>query len=100
MASQQAEKLKEKFDTSTAEECEPLTFGDLEEGDQFICFPLPGDNSGHGGFKKGSYLFTKESMEVTNTSTSVTSGNGIRNVDKNISSFPLSMIVLKVMCRN
>ena len=36
-----------------------LTFGDLEIGDKYIGFPLPGDNQGHGGFKGGSYLFKK-----------------------------------------
>jgi hypothetical protein len=38
---------------------EKLTFGDLEEGDEFIAFPRPGDNSGHGGYKIGHRVFTK-----------------------------------------
>lgn len=41
-------------------ECyEALTFNDLEIGDKYISFPLPGDNKGHGGFKNGSYIFRK-----------------------------------------
>jgi len=44
--------------------CEPLTFRDLEVGDRFILMPLPGDNSGHGGFLNGSYLFKKNSSEL------------------------------------
>lgn len=37
----------------------PLTLGELENGDYFIAFPLDGDDSGHGGFRKGSYLMRK-----------------------------------------
>jgi len=37
----------------------PLTFKELQEGAKFICFPIDGDDSGHGGYRQGSYLFTK-----------------------------------------
>lgn len=37
----------------------PLTFGELEVGQQFISFPLDGDDSGHGGFRGTSYVFVK-----------------------------------------
>jgi len=37
----------------------PLTFGELEIRDYFIDFPIDGDDSGHGGFRNGSYLFKK-----------------------------------------
>ncbi len=37
----------------------PLTFGELKAGQKFISFPTDGDDSGHGGFRKGAYLFTK-----------------------------------------
>ena len=36
-----------------------LTFGELKLGDKFIAFPLPGDDSGHGGYKGGHVLFYK-----------------------------------------
>jgi len=38
---------------------EQLTFGELNEGDRFIAFPIPGDNQGHGGFKGIHYVFMK-----------------------------------------
>jgi hypothetical protein len=40
----------------------PLTFKELAEGSHFISFPQDGDDSGHGGFRKGAYLFTKLRM--------------------------------------
>jgi hypothetical protein len=36
-----------------------LSFGDLKEGDKFIGFPLPGDNSGYGGYKGTHYIYVK-----------------------------------------
>lgn len=40
-----------------ATESEKLTFADLKRGDKFICFPVDGDNSGHGGYLGESILF-------------------------------------------
>lgn len=37
----------------------PLTFKEIEIGELFIDFPMDGDDSGHGGFRKGSYVFKK-----------------------------------------
>lgn len=37
----------------------PLTFRELAVGDMFIGFPNDGDDNGHGGFRRGSYLFQK-----------------------------------------
>jgi hypothetical protein len=37
----------------------PLTFKEVPEGATFIAFPRDGDDSGHGGFRQGSHLFTK-----------------------------------------
>lgn len=37
----------------------PLTFGELNCGDKFIAFPSDGDDDGHGGFRKGDWLFQK-----------------------------------------
>ena len=51
--------IKNMFVRATQEECEPLTFGDLEKGDKFIIMPVPGDNRGHGGFLSGFDLLVK-----------------------------------------
>lgn len=37
----------------------PLTFKELKEGDSFILFPCDGDDSGHGGYRNGAWLFRK-----------------------------------------
>lgn len=100
MPTKQAEQLKKTFDEASVENFETLTFGDLKEGDQFICFPLPGDNNGHGGFKGSTFVFTKESMDAIDPSSSVLSGYGIRNSDKSKSSMPFSMAVLRVLNHN
>ena len=36
-----------------------LKFGDLALGDHFICWPVPGDNAGHGGYLGAQRLFVK-----------------------------------------
>jgi len=36
-----------------------LKFGDLACGEHFICWPVPGDNSGHGGYLCAQRLFVK-----------------------------------------
>ena len=41
---------------------EPLTFRELEVGEKFVSFPVDGDDSGHGGYRRGSYLFIKTSL--------------------------------------
>jgi hypothetical protein len=73
-------------------ECEPLTFGDLKEGDKFISMPIPGDNSGHGGLLGGSYLFMKINLITTPTMQAnairLFGGFLIRNYDQ--------MLVLKI----
>jgi hypothetical protein len=45
---------------------ETLTFGELELGDKFICFPAPGDNDGHGGFRGVHHIYTKTHQFVAN----------------------------------
>jgi hypothetical protein len=37
----------------------PLTFIELVGGDRFIAFPVDSDDSGHGGYQKGGYIFQK-----------------------------------------
>lgn len=36
-----------------------LKFNDLKCGEHFICWPVPGDNSGHGGYLGATRLFVK-----------------------------------------
>ena len=39
-------------------------FGELSIGQQFIFFPVPGDNYGHGGFKNIHSIFLKTGHRV------------------------------------
>jgi hypothetical protein len=48
-----------------SDDSEVLTFGELKVGQFFIGFPLPGDNSGHGGFRKAHYVFVKTHQSIT-----------------------------------
>jgi len=59
MATQAAKNLKKIFSKTPEEEFEPLTFEELKIEENFISFPLPGDNSGHGGFRETSWIFIK-----------------------------------------
>jgi hypothetical protein len=64
---------------------EKLTFGALAVGDHFIGFPLPGDNSGHGGYLGAHRLFVK-----------IDDGHG--NDGRGVSSsFPAAMPVIQVL---
>lgn len=73
----------------------PLTFGELEIGDSFIDFPVDGDDSGHGGFRKGSYVFKK--IKPILSGAFKLKMNTERVTDKGLSSFPDSMQVYKVL---
>lgn len=71
-----------------------LTFGDLEVGDHFIGFPMPGDNSGHGGYLRGEILFKKQRASgewVPINSGTAVNGRGV------CSHFPDTMPVLKII---
>ena len=59
MATRLAEKLRKEFVEMSDEMYEPLTFGDLKEGENFIGLPVPGDNRGQGGFKGAHDIFKK-----------------------------------------
>ncbi len=76
-------------------ESTPLTFGELKIGDHFVDFPTDGDDSGHGGFRKGAYVFQKIKKEKT-THKEVYE-NAVRLFDKNKSGFPDAMTVYKVI---
>jgi len=69
----------------------PLTFGELHEGATFISFPTDGDDSGHGGFRKSQYVFTKLRQSVGSKDE-----NAMRNCDGTLSLFPSSMQVINV----
>jgi len=83
--SQSTKNLKRTFSEASEEEFEPLTFGELKIGDEFIDFPLPGDNAGHGGFRGGFWIFIK-----TEEKKAKKKKNGAE------SSFPLSMLVIRI----
>lgn len=73
-----------------------LQFGDLQVGDCFIGFPLPGDNSGHGGYLGSSNLFRKMEMKSSDENAPVESGSAMdpRGIT---SHFPYKMSVLRVI---
>lgn len=50
-----------------------LTFGELKIGDHFICWPIPGDNAGHGGYLGATRLFVKTGNETANNGSGVQS---------------------------
>lgn len=62
-----------------------LKFGDLMRGEHFICWPVPGDNSSHGGYLGAQRLFVKTG-ELT-----ACSGSGIE------SSMNMNMNVIKIL---
>jgi len=64
-----------------------LKFGDLTCGDHFISWPLPGDNSGHGGYLGAHRLFQKTGE--------LTAKNGL-DVE---SSMNAKMDVIKILLR-
>ena len=69
-----------------------LTFGDLEPGDHFIGFPLPGDDSGHGGYLGAHRLFVKTRAFAP----PVYENSGVASSDGGLSVFPNTMHVIKV----
>ena len=74
----------------------PLTFGELEIGESFISFPVDGDDSGHGGFRKGFYVFKKINFLPSGTPDSDL--NAQRLIDNIPSShIPDEMRVLKII---
>ena len=44
-----------------------LKFGALERGEYFICWPVSGDNSGHGGYLGAQRLLVKTGELTANT---------------------------------
>ena len=81
-------------------ECfDPLTFGELKVGQKFICLPLPGDNSGHGGFRGAHYIFTKTHeviTEIEGIPYGITHGRATNDRRNIPSDFPHSMFVVLI----
>ncbi|MBI4433822.1 hypothetical protein HY632_03545 [Candidatus Uhrbacteria bacterium] len=82
-------------------QCTPLTFAELKKGDKFICFPTPGDNSGHGGLRSGQHLFKKTFQRVVELhgvrySSRAPHGRACRMKDGADVDFPHSMPVIRV----
>lgn len=75
-------------------ESKPLTFGELKLGDHFVDFPMDGDDSGHGGFRKGVYVFEKIGKQHDRPE------NAIRVMDDMDSTFPDTMQVYKIILTN
>lgn len=73
----------------------PLTFGELKVGEHFVSFPTDGDDSGHGGFRNGSYVFYK--TEPSYTLEYCLPDNCIRIVDGIKTHDPDTMLVCKVI---
>jgi hypothetical protein len=69
-------------------QCNKLTFGELDDRDYFIAFPIDGDNSGHGGYKIAHNLFQKFSDDTEYNAARISRGS------KSI--MPDSMQVIKV----
>lgn len=73
----------------------PLTFGELKVYEHFVDFPIDGDDSGHGGFRKGAYVFKK--TEPIPTEWEGVFENAFRLIDGNRSHFSDTMLVYKVI---
>lgn len=102
MATQTARNLKQEF-VDMSDKCfEPLIFGELKEAQKFIALPLPGDNHGHGGFRKAHWLFEKIKKHVEEASAGMSysednpHGVAINITTQTESNFPLSMHVILV----
>jgi hypothetical protein len=65
-----------------------LIFKDLNVGEKFLVFPIPGDNSGHGGFLGAYWIFKKIKPSQEK--------NAVRNFDGNFVNFDDGYPVLKI----
>ena len=78
----------------------PLTFRELQVGQTFIGLPCPGDNSGHGGFRKAHNLFIKTNRKITEDSSGISYAiphGRAMNIRSGVSSdYPNSMCVILV----
>lgn len=72
----------------------PLTFGELRIGEHFIDFPTDGDDSGHGGFRRGSFVLEK--IQPIPTRVDYLFENAVRKKDNMKSVLPDTMLVYKI----
>jgi hypothetical protein len=72
---------------------EKAKFGDVKIGEHFVCWPIPGDNHGHGGYLGQHRLFVKTAEMAPDMPHSglAKNGSGIE------SSFPHSNAVIRVI---
>jgi len=100
MASEAASHLNADWMEMPADCFEPLAFGELKVGQKFIGLPLPGDNSGHGGFRGSAYIFVKTDESITKAGPDLPYGiphGRAVNISRGISSdLPHSMYVIRV----
>lgn len=74
----------------------PLTFAELAVGEHFIAFPTDGDDSGHGGYRRGANLFKKVSMEDRKSAVELVENAEATRTGAR-SHMPLGMKVLKIV---
>lgn len=86
--------LRDTFVNADPVDCEPLRFDDLCPRDRFIVWPLPGDNSGNGGFLDGYHLFMK--LDSTIKSHHSVEINAIRLRDAVLLDFKGETLVIKI----
>lgn len=48
-------------------DAQKLKFGALKRGEHFICWPVPGDNNGHGGYLGTQRLFVKTGEQTAHS---------------------------------
>ncbi|MFA7298058.1 MAG: hypothetical protein WC010_00205 [Candidatus Absconditabacterales bacterium] len=96
VASEKAIELKRNLMHMPTEDYEYLTFGELAIGNLFIYFPSPGDNSGHGGFKKIHYMFTKIAVKDKKSPEKKDHGKATKWNNDTDHEFPNSMPVILI----
>ena len=96
-------KSVEQMAEHATEYFEPMTFGELSDGQKFIFLPEPGDNHGHGGLRGGGqFIFKKLCQNVECSDGLPPQHYGIPhgralNIELNsLSDFPHSMYVIAV----
>ncbi len=91
------ENLKKKWMEMPSKSFEPMMFGELEDGALFISMPLPGDNSGHGGFRGPHFIFMKTNPLFSADMSQEM--NCVRVKDGNMSNMPDTAHVIEVILR-
>lgn len=87
-------KIKDEYISFPEEFYKHLKLEELKEGDKYISLPVPGDNSGHGGFRGTHYIFGKIKPIKNNFGVYE---NAVRLADGVLSSHPDDLPVIKVL---